>query len=316
MKFMILIIFMLIFNTSLVFAGNSGGNGGDVVFCKQTNTAELLDYFEAKALRGLIPDLGSDSIDYMSKAKIALSRLSQLDPKRAKDYANRLNTFLSEARFVPHISLIDIPDSNNIILPVGCTLEQIAIQHPPQFPGDPYYVISKDLWDLLSQDDKAGLILHEIIYRQAIEYGQNNSINSRYYNGVISSSFLKSSSQPDYLRILSSIGFKKLFSWKDSKNQLWEFTGITSYSWNQDNGSDLCEQLGGRLPSKKDLTSAYPILGMALVKYGLLEKETAFLRIPIVQEANVDFVADLQSSNFRTPYHNMPYAGELMCIYN
>lgn len=78
----------------------------------------------------------------------------------------------------------DIQDSLVRVFPRGCKIEQIAIQKEPAFPEDKRFTVSKDLWDLLDEDNKAGLVLHEIIYREALLYGHEDSVNARYVNSI------------------------------------------------------------------------------------------------------------------------------------
>jgi hypothetical protein len=70
-------------------------------------------------------------------------------------------------------------------LPKNCELKQIAIQirNPDLF--DKRYVINQDLWNSLDTDNQAALVLHEIIYRMAIEQGASDSVGARLINSLI-----------------------------------------------------------------------------------------------------------------------------------
>ncbi len=191
------------------FAGGSVGNGGDGIVCRSGTKPEVetLDLYEARTMRGITAELGGPQLSWRDKLDIALTRLEKIDHFRAAHYQDRLNTFLSEASFIPGIKLIDIPDSQQVILPSQCTIEQVAIQKPPQFPGDAYYVVNKDLWDLMSTDNQAALVLHEIVYREAIEFGHQNSISARYFNSLVLSNRFDKIALNDYIHLLYRLPF-------------------------------------------------------------------------------------------------------------
>ncbi|MEZ4752175.1 MAG: hypothetical protein R3B54_16535 [Bdellovibrionota bacterium] len=184
-----------------LLAGNESGNGGDVVYCEATRaTATLLDFFEASVLTPqLAYELGEASLSPVEKARIAVQRLERVDPKRAARYADQIEKFESNVRWVRGVELPDIPDSGYVpIDPVHCKIKQIAIRKPPLSPEHKLYTINEDLHDLLDNDNRAGLMLHEIIYGELYDRGQKNSIKARYFTALISSSYLESLSQEDY----------------------------------------------------------------------------------------------------------------------
>lgn len=184
------------------WAGNEVGNGGDVVACYETGTLtsiKLLDFHEAEVLRPeLIYDLGDNKMTHMEKVHFALERLSRLDAKRALAYKDKANHFFDNTRFVTKVTLQDIPDSGYVPIAENCKILQIAIQKKPLFPEDRLYTISRELWDLLDEDHRAGLVLHEIIYGETIALGQNNSIKARYFASLVSSGFIGKLSQSEY----------------------------------------------------------------------------------------------------------------------
>ena len=119
------------------------GNGGDVVVCrdvqKQITSIELLDYYEARELRQIqintIPLSSQMASSEAIKALViqTLDRLETLNPNRRDKYKIYLDTFFDEALFVKGKTLTDIPDSSHLFLPLGCQIEQIAIQLTPQY---------------------------------------------------------------------------------------------------------------------------------------------------------------------------------------
>ncbi|MDD0853990.1 hypothetical protein HBN50_12835 [Halobacteriovorax sp. GB3] len=180
MKVFISIVFFLILTPS--FAGNEVGNGGDVIVCNESVT--LLDYYEAKDFDFSIPPL-EKSKDYREVLTDIFDEFLKIDKKLANQYQKRLQEIENQIDFRASITLTDIPDSNHEALPKGCKLEQIAIRRNQEKNGK-LFLVSKDLWDKLDSNNKAGLILHEIIYEHFLYLGEKDSKKARYMNALIS----------------------------------------------------------------------------------------------------------------------------------
>lgn len=254
---------MSLFRLDSAQAGGMESGGGSAVYCDGPNTAELFDFYEAKTLRDIQLDLGPTTLDYMDKIKIVLARIANFDLARAGRYSLRLKSFLGEARFLSNITLPDIPDSNGLVFPGDCKLIQAAVQRTPEFPNDPFYLINKDLWDLMDNDSKAGLVLHEIIYREMREHRQKESSKARYYNSVVTSHLMKDWKATDYLKLLTLTELQPNFLWQDPATQIWwrrvEFMPLDSV--------ESCEKFA----TPTDLRRAYPRFGAELKRLGLLE---------------------------------------------
>jgi len=210
-------LFVILFFSCLAHGGDGRvvGNGGDVIVCygadKEISEIHLLDYYEAFVLRGLDLDLGADLLSPLAKVKLVLSRLQRLSPLRSERYLNHLETFFNEALIKSGIVLTDIYDAGTIVLPsANCEIKQIANQSTPLLPFDKRYLIDKNLWDLLDNNQKAGLILHEIVYREALEYGHLNSISTRYLNGLLSSTYLNQLERQEFIDVLYQLDFDNI----------------------------------------------------------------------------------------------------------
>lgn len=209
-----IIFAVLIFGSLNSFAGGrvgNGGNGGDGVVCrnpdKTIKSAELLDYYEARTLRGIHADLGNSG-NFQQRIEFVLKRLERLDSERAQGYLKAAQNFMSEVLFQPGIVLTDIPDSDHMSLPVGCAIEQVIIQQEVKFPEDKRFLVSQDLWNAFDESNKAGIVLHEMIYAEALKLGHRNSIHTRYYNSIISSKRIESEMTPQEMHdVLKSVGF-------------------------------------------------------------------------------------------------------------
>lgn len=185
----------LVFSLSLTMSvtawaegGANVGNGGDGVVCTAadgTKTVELLDYYEARTLRDIEPKFGDPSRSVDVIVQDLLARLNPLSPGLAATYWKQAKDFVREAAFVSKARLIDIPDSHHLVIPENCSVTQIVIQQTPRFKEDKRYVIDKDLWDLMDNVTKAGMIIHEVIYRYAIAEGHKDSVRTRYFNSII-----------------------------------------------------------------------------------------------------------------------------------
>ena len=177
---------------SLEVFSKEGGNGGTVILCKQNakQKAELSDYYEARTLNQINIDLGEKNLSVDEKVEIVFKRIDKLSPSRSKLYREWYKHFGKEQLLLDKQNFPTLSDTGGIIVPNGCKLEQIIIQKTPSFPSFKRYLTNADLWNLLDNTQKAGLILHEIIYREAIEYGIDSSVPVRYLNSLLSSNLV------------------------------------------------------------------------------------------------------------------------------
>ncbi len=200
-------ILLVIFSAQ---AGTATGNGGHAVVCRNAankiTRVELLDFYEARILRGINHNLDSISGNWLIKGQAVLQRLETTDPDRAALYQNQLTTFENDTVFMTDADLPPVSDSNHTVgIPRDCKLEQIAVQRAPHFPEDKRFTVNKDLWDVMDDNQKCGLALHEVIYRELLEQG--DSVKARYYNSYITSSKLMELSGVEYLDLVLRTGF-------------------------------------------------------------------------------------------------------------
>lgn len=166
-------------------------NGGDLIECQSANPEldgkpfGVLDLYEVRR-NNLTPSLGAPSLDPTSKVKLVLDRLAKVDPTRAANYQGYLDTFFAEAEIAAHLHLPEIPDEAAVHMPGDdCRITQLAMQQTPALPQDKRYVIRKEIWDQLDNDNQAALMLHEIIFREARELDQVDSPVVRFYNSQL-----------------------------------------------------------------------------------------------------------------------------------
>lgn len=199
---------------SFGMGGDKTGNGGDAIVCrdetKTIKSAELLDYYEGRVLRGIHAKVGIEGQSYQEMVEILLKRIAVKNPSRANLYREWYQKFFSEAVLLPAITLVDIPDSQHIAMPVGCGVEQIAVQMEPRFPQDKRYTLSKDLWDSLSELGKAGLLIHELMYREFITEGATDSVNVRYLNSLYAANMVADMKASDYLQLMKTLNLSTI----------------------------------------------------------------------------------------------------------
>jgi hypothetical protein len=187
-----------------VWAGHSVGGGGAGIL----QSIKLYDYYEAEKLNQAVIDLGTGA-SYQDMAEVALNRLARLSPGRARRYHDHIQAFEQDAVMLDDSSLFPVPDlgPGAIAPPAGCSLVQLAFQKEPQFPGEKRYRVNGELWRSMSEEAKAGLVLHEVIYREAMSYGLENSVGARYFNATFAQKSSEHLSAQDFFAILRAIPF-------------------------------------------------------------------------------------------------------------
>lgn len=210
-----IVVVLFVFLTLNYGVAGQEGNGGDVIVYhnpgkpSEITKVELVDYFEAQWLYGFNLDLGAMGTDWKKGVQNVLDRIGLYSEYRSELYQSYFDDFLDETNFLSGVVLPDIPDTGDIPMPTNSRIEQIAIQREPRFPRESRYLINVDLWKHLDPQHKAGLILHEIVYRDAIHHGAKNSIAARYLNGLFSSDDFSMLSYPGYWQELSSGKIRK-----------------------------------------------------------------------------------------------------------
>lgn len=172
--------------------GVSGG--GHILYCTQNAlgqpqaSVQLLDYFESRRLyagepRYPVTEGGNANATVVDKALIGVERLRARSPMRAKLYSQRVRKFLDEAHWsLTPLKLIENYDAH---ITEGCEVKQLAYQRQRLMPQDSVYMVDLNHWNQLPYDDRAGLILHEVIYREFLLYGHENSLKVRRLNAAL-----------------------------------------------------------------------------------------------------------------------------------
>lgn len=235
--------------------GNQVGNGGKVVVCRNPNGSltwsKLLDFYEGNCLYNL--DVKISSLGVLPKVMEALDRLSPFDPLQAHRFKKMAEEFFQNSNFVGPLN--ETADSEEIVAPPrGCKTEQAITQVKVVFPGDKLYNIDPTIWNdaAFSDSDRAGLLLHEIIYTDALAKGHKNSRAVRYLNMQLMSGVVSNLTQEDYVTVMRALNLTSL-RWESSKKERkWTYHDTVELEWN--GAKNACKNLSETvLPSAKDL---------------------------------------------------------------
>ena len=184
-------------------SGFGVGNGCNGLVCNGNSSFEILDHYELTVNGGKLT-LNDKLGDYVTILNDLFNRWQTVAPKRMELYRQWLKEFSYEAAYITGISIPPTGDTGFVAIPANCELKGFAFQRPDHelFPGVKRYVINKTYWDRLSEVQKAGLVLHELIYREGIKLSHKTSYPTRYFNGYLSSATPKSET---YASIASSM---------------------------------------------------------------------------------------------------------------
>lgn len=173
-------VFVLSVLSTLAWAGQGTGNGGDVVVCEMndgTLSYEILDLYEAKFKHRLDIDAldnGSSLQDYVDYQLKKIETWSDIEV-----FESASLSFMDRVIFTSE-ELEDISDSYHTFIPRNCEIRQIAINDQL---GSIY--INEELWNHLDMANKAALVLHELFYEQMVLINHENSIMARELNAFL-----------------------------------------------------------------------------------------------------------------------------------
>jgi hypothetical protein len=207
--------------STLTFAGNEVGNGGDLLKCPNSPNV-LFDFKETsinKVTLLLESAKGEEFKDEYKLAEKIIKRLEALAPRIYKKYSNDLLTFKTRTRFIEGEVFRDILDTKHVSLPKDCELLQVATQQVDPLSKDTIISINKDLYSKLDTPNKAGLILHEIIYEHfkffsdenhvnenSKPYSEQNSVKVRMFNRYLHSKEIKTHNEKQFHDFFERLG--------------------------------------------------------------------------------------------------------------
>ncbi len=233
-----------------------GGNGGDVIVCRDANaqikSIELLDYYEARVMRKfkVMEYPGLTDEEFITAIAEKINSLEDLerpfDTNEALELMNAVRHFIktgqskSKGILFTNEVLADIPDSEELFIPRGCYVEQIAIWQYPSFPEDPRFILQADLLKSLSERDLRGVVLHEMIYKTIYNRIRGDflkdSFSPRYLHEKLMSRELKEFTFSDYFQFLRGLHHRQMSKVAYVKKGKFYLDIRMNYSWPQDDG--------------------------------------------------------------------------------
>lgn len=201
MKAILFWAFIFLASVDVFALGNDRGNGGGVFYCSQNTVRPyiFIDFWEAAIrVHDWKLDFGPFHLSYKEKVEYALHRFRKISPRRAEKYLEWLSKWDKESTPVQG-RLVEVRDSFDFAFPIGCTRMQAAVQHEPSTPAEFRYKYDAEIFSKLSEDDKAGLVLHELIYREFQKF-HDNSISVRHLNSLIASEQLSKLTPESFIK--------------------------------------------------------------------------------------------------------------------
>ena len=250
----VLILLAAVFLTHQALAGHAEGNGGGGVVCRDNRgdviSVRLLDFYESEIIRPQVKiDVSGKTTDEIMA--FVISRLRKTDKERADLYQQRANKFLSQVNWT-HLPLAFTDDIGKLPFETDCRVEQIVNQSRPWNSFEKRFLVQRKLWDHLDPINRAGFILHEAIYREAIARGLRNSREVRVFNSLIFSGLLEAMSPTQYLDVLSDLRFD-FYRWYDEEmKQTWVlFPKSPIFNSTYFEAGEACREMGGQLPGSQ-----------------------------------------------------------------
>ncbi|MCF8059969.1 MAG: hypothetical protein K9K67_11775 [Bacteriovoracaceae bacterium] len=197
------ILFLIFLSSPFSFAGNEVGNGGDLLKCP--NKPLVLFDFAEDSFKKMDALKKNAELNEYKIVESLIAKIKDLSPAIFKKYSNDLASFPKRIKFIKGEVFRDIEDSKHVSLPKDCELLQVAIQQIDPLTKDTVIAINKDLYDQLDPVNKAGLILHEIIYEHFKFYGVTNSVEVRIFNRYLHSLEVKSGTNKEFNDFLERI---------------------------------------------------------------------------------------------------------------
>lgn len=183
-----------------VVSGIDRGHGGVGVLCETpvSTRVRLLDFYELERNQGYSIDVLETSIEPMDAVYVALDKLATFNPQLANELRKSAFSFYDDISKVgKHDNLTS--DFGEFWISDECGLVQIVVQKEGR------YFVAEKFYQLMAPMDRAGLILHEVLYEKALQKGQSNSQNVRKLVGAL---FSVPSRPLDIHSALKAMGFE------------------------------------------------------------------------------------------------------------
>ncbi|WP_295905860.1 hypothetical protein [uncultured Bdellovibrio sp.] len=178
MKYLVLVCTLFIGLPS--FAQYVVRNGGYSVQCLNS-PIKALEIAEGEAQGAQIHY--STKRFYLTKASDLIGRIAAVDMEKARKYLKWLGEWKSQIKWMAQLDQYSPHDQGKIKLPyTDCRLRVGIVQINETRFGVQQYWINPAVWNTMDEDQKAALVLHELIYRDLLE--ENPNSNSSFVRQV------------------------------------------------------------------------------------------------------------------------------------
>lgn len=218
----LLITLLTLFSLVPGWAGGVNSGGGYVVACNENDqtTYEFLDLFEGKEqISGFkLKELPAGA-DEFEMANAVLDRLVKFSPQLTKEWKQTVSDFKSrEMKFVKNAVIKDIQDDEMILRPLAhCRTIQAAVQVKQPAKNEFRLYIDEKIWEKLDSMTRSALLVHEAIYKTAMQQGHVNSVKFRRITSLLFSEEIDKNSDAEIAELfkLAEINgcFLKSFSY-------------------------------------------------------------------------------------------------------
>ena len=178
------LFFTLSMGLNAFAGGERTGNGGDVISCTTGNvtSTQSLDFFEMTNSHHS-PGAGQ-ALPHTDQVQYIIRRVATLMPHLGQAFQERFDQFSGDSLVVDY-PLANIPDTGQVNIPDNCSINQVVIRMPSRLPFGKQYIIRKQYWDALDEENKAAVMLHEIVYGYAVDELQAQ--DSKYSRALVGS---------------------------------------------------------------------------------------------------------------------------------
>jgi hypothetical protein len=204
-------------------AQHSIGNGGIGFRCLEPDGSQKL--YVADGLYGLMtwgytPDLGPESLSWQEKVDIALNRIPPQDARRRnalhavlRDFKDRVRFIDSSLLHITHDYLRATAEMRRIIDGL-CTPVQLANLAYGRGRSNFQCLISRDEFAELSSDERALLVLHEVVYEHWLQTDGESLEPVYFLVSLLASNVLDHTPPERYRAMLGDMGWP-IVGWRD-----------------------------------------------------------------------------------------------------
>lgn len=164
---------------SIAAMAKEGGNGGGAFVCRNTNgqilSAELVDFFEGKTEYKLTIQKSKSPVE--DQVNRAVVKYISASPEDSADFMESIRNVQEIMNVVPNAKLENTNDFNLRVAPKTCIGGTVKFEQLANYTDDNRLTVDEEIYTVLSNTDKAGLVIHEAAYLLSRQW--HDSISSR-----------------------------------------------------------------------------------------------------------------------------------------